>query len=567
MTQGAQSMAFLMFMSTVPIIGIAAYAFRTLDKPGARGFFLCLLGMVGWSFALIIVTWPTRVLPIHVTLTGRFFSQLLVAFGWPLFVWEYLRRERISVRPTVLVVLSVIPVATLLLSITNPLHHLVVLPETPANPTGISELALGPWYLVHICLAIALAMLPVGLLLTDFWGAHGTHRRQLLLMFAGWVVGFPGALQTHLFRNIDAIPLYVDLTPVTFLITALLWGIALYQYQLFSLVPVSRRRAVETMPDPIVSIDESGQVVDANAAANQLFGTDETPMGVPFEEFCNGQPEVLSLYENDVERQSELALETGGETHYFVFERRSISPGTSKAGSLLVFRDVTELREREQDLDLLRQVQSRILRHNIRNDLGAVQAYSELLADEVDGKEQERVEQILSITDDLVAMSNKTRTVETFVKQDQTPRGIDLGEVLHNHCRRYSQQYPAVAVTVDVPEEYWVVTIPAMRAAFENLIENAFVHNDNDDPTVEVSLVDGEGYATVVIADNGSGIPSQELAVLEREEETQLQHGSGIGLWLVNWVIGNSNMHLEFESEAGTTMVSVEIPVKTDEPQ
>ncbi|MFC7059157.1 histidine kinase N-terminal 7TM domain-containing protein [Halovenus salina] len=566
MTQGAQSMAFLMFMSTVPIIGVAAYAVRTLEKPGARGLLFCLLGMVGWSFALIIVTWPTRVFPVHVTLTGRFLSQILVAFGWPLFAWEYLRRERVSIRPAVLVVFSVIPVVTLVLSITNPLHHLVVLPETPTNPTGISELVLGPWYLVHICFAIAFAMLPVGLLLSDFWGAHGTHRRQLLLMFAGWIVGFPGALQTHLFRNIEAIPLYVDLTPVTFLITALLWGVALYQYQLFSLVPVSRRTAVETMPDPIVSIDQSGQVVDANAAANRLFGTEETPMGVPFEEFCKDQPEVLSLYESNVERQPELALETDGETHYFVFERRSISPGSSKAGSLLVFRDVTELREREQDLDLLRQVQSRILRHNIRNDLGAVQAYSELLVDEVDGKEKERVEEIRSITDDLVALSNKTRTVETFVKQDQTSGPIDLGEVVHSQCTRYSQQYPDVTVTVDVPEEYWVVTIPAMRAAFENLIENAFVHSDTDDATVEVSLVDGEEYATVVITNNGTEIPAQELAVLEKQEETQLQHGSGIGLWLVNWVIRNSDMRVEFETEAGATSVTVEIPAETDEP-
>jgi len=62
------------------------------------------------------------------------------------------------------------------------------------------------------------------------------------------------------------------------------------------------------------------------------------------------------------------------------------------------------------------------------------------------------------------------------------------------------------------------------------------------------------------ISDNGPGIPEAELAVRERGEETALQHGSGIGLWVVEWVISRSAGTLAFETDADGTDVTVWLP-------
>ncbi|MFC6977001.1 ATP-binding protein [Halomicroarcula sp. GCM10025709] len=37
--------------------------------------------------------------------------------------------------------------------------------------------------------------------------------------------------------------------------------------------------------------------------------------------------------------------------------------------------------------------------------------------------------------------------------------------------------------------------------------------------------------------DNGPGIPDQELETINQGEETPLQHGSGLGLWIVYWTV------------------------------
>ena len=40
---------------------------------------------------------------------------------------------------------------------------------------------------------------------------------------------------------------------------------------------------------------------------------------------------------------------------------------------------------------------------------------------------------------------------------------------------------------------------------------------------------------TIRVADNGPGIDEEEYAAVERGTETQLDHASGLGLWLIRW--------------------------------
>jgi len=47
--------------------------------------------------------------------------------------------------------------------------------------------------------------------------------------------------------------------------------------------------------------------------------------------------------------------------------------------------------------------------------------------------------------------------------------------------------------------------------------------------------------------------------VLERGRETDLNHGSGIGLWLVRWTATTLEGDLDFDTSDGTT-VTVRLP-------
>jgi len=75
--------------------------------------------------------------------------------------------------------------------------------------------------------------------------------------------------------------------------------------------------------------------------------------------------------------------------------------------------------------------------------------------------------------------------------------------------------------------------------AINESIENAVLHKKNGRPRIEIKLTREEDPSRlrIDIADNGSGIPQEEWDVITANQETPLNHGSGIGLWLIYWCI------------------------------
>ena len=72
---------------------------------------------------------------------------------------------------------------------------------------------------------------------------------------------------------------------------------------------------------------------------------------------------------------------------------------------------------------------------------------------------------------------------------------------------------------------------------------------------------DREGWVAIEIEDNGAGIPADEIEVLTAGEETELHHGSGIGLWVVHWVVTRYGGDLAFEHPAdGGSLVRITLP-------
>lgn len=77
-----------------------------------------------------------------------------------------------------------------------------------------------------------------------------------------------------------------------------------------------------------------------------------------------------------------------------------------------------------------------------------------------------------------------------------------------------------------------------------------------------VSIDRTDSWVEIEIRDNGSGIPDHERDVLQRDEESSLEHGSGIGLWLAYWAIENSGGELRFPDTDGG-LACVRLPAAT----
>jgi Signal transduction histidine kinase len=96
-------------------------------------------------------------------------------------------------------------------------------------------------------------------------------------------------------------------------------------------------------------------------------------------------------------------------------------------------------------------------------------------------------------------------------------------------------------------------------------------YNETAEPSITVTAAPadddrGEEWVEITVTDNAIGIPEHEWESIERGEETQLQHGSGLGLWVVHWTVSLLGGEVRIEgAEKGTQMVLTLPRVPVDE--
>ncbi|WP_135822001.1 sensor histidine kinase [Halostella litorea] len=248
-------------------------------------------------------------------------------------------------------------------------------------------------------------------------------------------------------------------------------------------------------------------------------------------------------------------------------EWEQISDGFNHLAQGLAVRE-SELREREQRLGVL----NRVLRHNLRNEMTVILNYAELLRELSD---RDRMEQaaaaIVEAGHDLTDLSEKARQIEAAL--DDESLGLesqDVVRIVEGVLDDLREEYPDAEVTLSAPARQQVAAIGSLWIAVRNVCENALEHNDADEPRVDVTVGteerDGGTRVTVAVADNGPGIPDQEKAVLVEGEETSLQHGSGLGLWLVYWVVDKSHGNLAFDgNDPRGSVVTIDLPASKPE--
>jgi signal transduction histidine kinase len=214
----------------------------------------------------------------------------------------------------------------------------------------------------------------------------------------------------------------------------------------------------------------------------------------------------------------------------------------------------TTLARREQMLLVL----NRFLRHNLRNDLNVAVGHAADIKREVTGEdEQRRAETMESAIDSVLSTADRVRLTERLIDPAATDdRPVDLVGLLTDRIEETTADCPALTVTLDAPEQVWVRGGETLSFAIEELLANVAAHS-KPNPVARISVTPTGKYVTVRVADNGPGIHPDEAAVITGDQEiTPLQHSSGLGLWLVNWIVRRHDGQLSIpETDDGTTVV------------
>ncbi|QWC19508.1 PAS domain-containing sensor histidine kinase [Halorubrum sp. 2020YC2] len=278
--------------------------------------------------------------------------------------------------------------------------------------------------------------------------------------------------------------------------------------------------------------------------------------------------EALSRVYRDGEslsREARLLTRTGERVPY----RLSVGPvtdGDRVVGAVGMGEDLTEASLREERLAVL----TRVLRHNFRNDLNVVTGFTGRAVEAVDDpKLTAELERVIETAERLLRLGETSRKVERLLSQRPSPRPVALGAAVDAALESLDTAVRARGVIdVDVPEGVVVSAVPFLPEAITELVDNAVRHNDADDPRVRISAAElpSESWVSLVVADDGPGIPPAERAVLTGEE-TPLEHASGLGLWYVNWIVTAGGGSLDIvESKAGGSRIELSLRAAEESP-
>lgn len=232
-------------------------------------------------------------------------------------------------------------------------------------------------------------------------------------------------------------------------------------------------------------------------------------------------------------------------------------PNGDLSGTIAICRNVTDLESREDQL----KVMDRVLRHNLRNDMTTIGMFAQKLADSLSGDLLSDAERIQKTSREVNQMVEKQRKITKFLTDDPVLQNIDLTRLVDTVVNQLSEEYPEADISCSTPPECTVRATVSLEEAVIELVENAIVHSDRDQPTITVDLESSDG-TTLAVADDGPGIPEMDRQVLAHGTGLeQLYHGSGIGLWLVHLVVTHASGTVSIEDiDPEGTLVTIYLP-------
>ncbi|MFC6975605.1 HAMP domain-containing sensor histidine kinase [Halomicroarcula sp. GCM10025709] len=229
-------------------------------------------------------------------------------------------------------------------------------------------------------------------------------------------------------------------------------------------------------------------------------------------------------------------------------------------------RSNTELNHRYEEMAVLNRrlsVTNRVLRHNLRNNLTVIDGVATDLRENVETPGiGDRLSLLTSRTDRLVGLSEKMAEIREI--WDTTERQtVNVAALTEEVLGDANAQYSGVTVRMDAPDSVAVQAHPRIETALREVVSNAVEHNDTNALTITVTIEESTDSDSVQvrIADDGRGLPDIEESMFAEAgpSEPALEHGVGLGLWLVYWTVTESGGDLTLSNDDGA-VVTLTLP-------
>ena len=311
-----------------------------------------------------------------------------------------------------------------------------------------------------------------------------------------------------------------------------------------------------SMREGLVLLDEHGDILSINAAAQALFGADAQCVGRDFLTIERSHEISAAIQAAAVDGHSEVRAERAGRIYQFDISR--IASDGKLLGTVILAFDITEQEFAERN----RREFTANVSHELKTPLQGIIGSAELIEngmvkpDDLPrfvGHIHAEAARLVTLIDDIIRLSQ-------LDEGDAMPtEPVDLLAVSQEAAENLHDAAAARDVTVSVTGQPAV--IPGVRRLLYevvyNLCDNAIKYNRGGG-RVDVTVAADAGGSSITVADTGIGIaPEHQSRVFERFYRVDKSHskasgGTGLGLSIVKHAVQYHHGRIELESTPGT---------------
>lgn len=325
-----------LFISGAVSLAIAGIAWRRRPSAGAAALAVTMIAMVIWAW-MYGLYWmaPTR--------SEKFFWLSLAFIGvvivTPAFLVMAAQFSGKTEWPTrrIYVLLSILPSLVLLSLWTEPWFDLFSGGVDFLDPKNSMQGGLG--FGLSALNANGLTFIAVFYLIRALRGAHRSRREQIVMILVGtsfpFVAGYISLLRLSPFPDLD-------LTPVVFSLSGVVYAYAMFGYKMMDLAPMGRESVIEKMDYGVLVVDHLDRVIDLNPMATEFFDAGKkNPISRPLTEVLPAWLKLTDLNRKSISDHYHLEVEDDSLRHFDISITPLINKNGEAVGRTFVVRDVS----------------------------------------------------------------------------------------------------------------------------------------------------------------------------------------------------------------------------------
>ena len=331
---------------------IALLLSRKHPAPGRNAMVWMLAGLAVWAFSYAMITLLPELAAKRFWLRMENIGILTVPIFWFIFSVQYAQVNKWLNKYSG-GLLFVIPFISLALLFSNDwFHYYYSSIQTVSENGGPLVIERGPWYLVTAIQAYVLNLAGMGVLIWRFVYYRNIYRKQLAILIGAILI----PLVLNIFyqfapKIIPSFSLLVDLTPISFTVTAFLLSVGVFGLQLFDLIPIARHTVMEHIPEMVFVVDAHDRVLDANPVAQKALGKslDEIIGKDPLEVF-RAWPQLINRFLTTDQTHEEIQIPGDPPRTLEIVISPLYNQFRKLEGRIIVAHDMTEHKWLENDL-------------------------------------------------------------------------------------------------------------------------------------------------------------------------------------------------------------------------